>query len=236
MIYYIYILFFIRMVQNSDDIKKQYDSKYMDSNFRTREFELYQKYVKLLLEHLDKKSVEFDSLIDLGCGDGIKTQAIAQFFKTTLGIDLSRSGINQAQLMNKNHSIDFKCMDMLDVVNEKFSCISAFGFSYFNTKDINELVYRIQGVYDQFAKPNSFLILSSFTDFSGDAPTGWVKHSEEEIRQICTNLTQKGFQVATVFPHRIWSNYVRFGFKNFIFELGKRFLVKNNTFFIIVYK
>ena len=224
------------MNQNSVEIKEQYESKYVDSSFREREFELYQKYFKLLLQQLDMKFVEFNSLIDLGCGDGVKTQAMAQPFKTTLGIDLSSSGIDQAQRLNRNNSISFKCMNMFDIENEKFTCVSALGFSYFNTKNVPELANRIEEVYTQLSTENTWMLLSSFTDFSGKAQTGWVKHTQEEINLICTKLTQKGFQVKTVFPHRIWSNYFRFGLKNLILELGKRFLVKNKTFFIIIYK
>jgi hypothetical protein len=103
-------------------------------------------------------------------------------------------------------------------------------------KKVCQLQQHITIVFNQFSKENTFLILSSFTDFSGNAQSGWVKHSKTELSDLKSNLETAGYKSLIVFPHRILANYVNFGFRNFILELGKLILKRNKTYFIILWK
>ena len=84
------------------------------------------KSVKKLLEEvkINKNQLE---LLDIGCGNGKITKEISSQFKKTIGIDLSKEGIKQAnEYSNKN--LSFKNVDMEDLIEieKKFDFITSF--------------------------------------------------------------------------------------------------------------
>ena len=66
-------------------------------------------------------------LLDLGCGNGYLTKSISNKFTRTIGIDLSKEGINQAKKYS-NDSLNFINIDMEDLITKgsKFDFISSF--------------------------------------------------------------------------------------------------------------
>ena len=66
-------------------------------------------------------------LLDIGCGNGYLTKSISNKFTRTIGIDLSKEGINQAKKYS-NDSLNFINIDMEDLITKgsKFDFISSF--------------------------------------------------------------------------------------------------------------
>ena len=73
----------------------------------------------------DPKFRSFNHL-DIGCGNGMITVKLVKFFKNTLGIDLSREGINFAKkLKSKNLRFINTGIDNLIKRKKKFNFVSA---------------------------------------------------------------------------------------------------------------
>lgn len=219
------------------EVYNHYKDKYSTTNnFNEREFQLYKKYLKIIIDKVPKVKDNLNSMLDLGCGSGIKTQAFATYFNTCTAIDFSPSAIELAIKLNQQKNLKFYQADINDIENDDFSCITALGFSYFNVEDNKILVNRINEVFNKFTNDKGCLVISSFTDFSGNSESGWFKHSKDQLSNLKTQLNDAGFNVEYIFPYKLKMNYLNFGFKNLFLEIGKRLLIKKKTFFIVVSK
>ena len=63
-------------------------------------------------------------LIDMGCGNGVRTRFLAQHFKKVLGLDISSSAIQLARMVSENQgfsetNIEFRVFDALDTENAR---------------------------------------------------------------------------------------------------------------------
>lgn len=221
---------------NIDELSQHYSEHYIADTYNRREFMLYKKYYHLLVKKNAFLHTNDAQLIDLGCGNGIKTSAFGQFFKKTTAIDLSESAILKAREMNSNPAITFLCGNLFDVEVEKASVITAFGFSYLNEDEPKLLAERINELYTLFALDRASMIMSSFTDFSGKAPSGWVMHSKKQLNQLKDILHKEGYRVNFYFPQYDLANYINFGFENTLKELVKFLKSRRRTFFIIIEK
>ena len=67
------------------------------------------------------------TFLDIGCGNGFLTKQISKYFKSTTGIDLSGTGIEQAQKLN-NEKLQFRNMSLDQMIEEgkKFKFITSF--------------------------------------------------------------------------------------------------------------
>ncbi len=82
-------------------------------------------YINLLKKKiLNKESFKNKSHLDLGCGNGSLTKLISPFFKNTIAIDPSVSGIEKAKL-NYKGDIDFRNED-IESIDSFFDVISLF--------------------------------------------------------------------------------------------------------------
>lgn len=84
------------------------------------------KSVKKLLEEIKINKNQLE-LLDIGCGNGKMTKEISSQFKKTIGIDLSKEGIKQANKYS-NKNLSFKNVDMKDLIEieKKFDFITSF--------------------------------------------------------------------------------------------------------------
>lgn len=216
------------------EIEEVYDERYQsgDERLNKREYDLYRKYRALLLPKvLHKPSTN----LDLGCGRGHKTLGFVESFDRVLAIDLSSNVISHCKELHHSENIEFVSGNALEI-SERFNIITAFGFSLFNTKE----QARFMEVYDHFATQNlpeegsSYIIIGSFTDFSGGGIDSWYLHTKEEIDDLTADIKSKyGAKVSVIFPHKKWKNYFGWGFYNFVAELGKLILKRKKTFFIV---
>ena len=103
-------------------MNKNFDYDWINNNT------VHHKYLVKSVEDILKKLNTSDiDLLDVGCGNGVLTAKISKFFKHTTGIDLSGTGIEQAEKM-KSEKLIFKNMSIEDVINskKKFKFITSF--------------------------------------------------------------------------------------------------------------
>lgn len=75
-----------------------------------------------------KNIPEIDSVIDVGCGEGIKTRLLSDIFPAAkiIGVDLSETGIEKAKNTTQNESIQYICDD---VTNWCYNGVESGGYS-----------------------------------------------------------------------------------------------------------
>jgi 2-polyprenyl-3-methyl-5-hydroxy-6-metoxy-1,4-benzoquinol methylase len=74
--------------------------------------------IKSIEKILKKQNTSNNELLDIGFGNGLLTSKISRFFKHTTGIDLSGTGIDQAQKLN-NERLNFKNMSIEEMIKSK---------------------------------------------------------------------------------------------------------------------
>jgi len=221
---------------NQSQVKEHYQDYYAGKTFDQREYNLYTKYFRLLQKHTSLSTVPKKTLLDLGCGSGVKTMALASFFERTLAVDLSKSAIESANRISINPDIEFICEDVYELEKQRFNVISALGFSLFNEEEPNTITERIVGITDAFLEPNGAVIFSSITDFSGKSVNGWVMHSEKQLEELKRSLIMNGFQVEFCFPGKMAANYFGFGIENMVKESIKALRSKRRLYFMVLTK
>ena len=103
---------------------KEFDYDWINNNTSHHEYLI--NSVKNLLDEINLGNEKLE-LLDVGCGNGYLTKTISNEFKKTLGIDLSKEGINQAKKYT-SENLNFLNSDMENLINEnkKFDFISSF--------------------------------------------------------------------------------------------------------------
>ena len=103
-------------------MNKNFDYDWINNNTVHHKYLI--KSVEDILKQLNTSDID---LLDVGCGNGVLTSKISKFFKHTTGIDLSGTGIEQAEKI-KNEKLIFKNMSIEDVINskKKFKFITSF--------------------------------------------------------------------------------------------------------------
>jgi 2-polyprenyl-3-methyl-5-hydroxy-6-metoxy-1,4-benzoquinol methylase len=85
----------------------------------------YLSYLRFILTRLEQ--IEFNSLLDVGCGEGRFLCEVSKRFpgKKLVGVDLSPRALQYADVLNPH--IDFVCADITDAdsIDEKFDVITA---------------------------------------------------------------------------------------------------------------
>ncbi|MDC1014433.1 methyltransferase domain-containing protein, partial [Candidatus Pelagibacter sp.] len=83
--------------------------------------------IKSIEKILKNQNTSENELLDIGCGNGFLTSKISRFFKQTTGIDLSGTGIDQAQKLN-NERLNFKNISIEEMIQskKKFKFITSF--------------------------------------------------------------------------------------------------------------
>lgn len=103
-------------------MKENFDYDWINNNT------VHHKYlinsIENILKELNTSDIE---LLDIGCGNGVLTSKISKFFKHTTGIDLSGTGIEQAQKI-KGEKLTFMNMSIEDMIDnkKKFKFITSF--------------------------------------------------------------------------------------------------------------
>ena len=138
-----------------DDISENYDEMF---NF-TKDLEAAEKYIAKL-----KKQFNFEKALDIGCGTGSCTLALAQSGAETTGIDLSKSMLDEARKNSIAYglNIDFiNCgmKNMLSKVKGKFNLLMSMGNTLphlLNKDDLHSMLTSCK----QLLNPGGQLILN----------------------------------------------------------------------------
>lgn len=174
--------------------------------------------------------------IDIACGDGIKTNALSQYFNSSLGVDFSKNAIEYAQKTFGNNRLKFQELDLeKNSLNEQFDLVTSFGNSLFNISDDKKISREIIKNYRAFATQKGTLILGSFTDFSGTAPSGWYNLTREQLNHIASAIKeQEDITCQLYFPHQDINNYLSGSILYTAKELQKLLMQKRRYFYIVI--
>jgi 2-polyprenyl-3-methyl-5-hydroxy-6-metoxy-1,4-benzoquinol methylase len=118
--------------------------------------------IKNIQKILDKTSKSTFDHADIGCGNGYITNKINKYFKTSIGIDLSKQGIYFANKNYKSKNLNFYIKDMQTLIKEKKK------FNYVTTIEVIEHQYdpfKFMECLEKIVKKNGYLLIT--TPFHG---------------------------------------------------------------------
>jgi SAM-dependent methyltransferase len=213
---------------------KKYSSfKYL--NCYESEVDFFGFQFKTLQKMLNEYDFSQLSCFDIGCGFGIKTYYISEIFERVIGADFIENIISVNNLLNDRNNLEFIPYDFTKnlILNEKFDCVTAFGFSILNTSDVTTFVKNVDKIMN-LTNNKGFLIIWSFSDFTSKSPSGWHNHSKNELKEIVSCLKKNYPNVDLIFPHNkiIFEDFFSFaGFKRII-----RVFLKKKYYFLIIKK
>ncbi len=103
-------------------------TKYKDGGYVTNDLtirEIRYPYELMLMKKMIKKHCKnFDSALELGCGNGKTCEFLSNKFKNVVGVDLSQSQIEKNQKNNSHKNIKYLCQNAFDV-DEKYDFVFA---------------------------------------------------------------------------------------------------------------
>lgn len=172
--------------------------------------------------------------MDLGSGLGIKTRIVAEFFKTAVGLDYVERCVQICNLLNDLPGLKFVQADATKPFGEQFDFVTAFGLSVFNVHDPGVCAMSIQEAVRNYVKPGGVMMVYSFTDFSGKAPSGWVNHRKPDLDMILKGLNANGMKARIIFPHKHLKNYIGNGPRHLVGELVKLVSRKRRDYYIVI--
>ena len=156
-------------------IKNDYEEFYSNGNWKQNK-KIEKLHIKYYLKILGKKVIK---ILDIGCGTGLHTHILTELGYNSTGIDIAASAIKKAQ--ERYQEIKFYVQNASDInLNETFDLLYASGFSLFNTHNYSNM-NKLLSHWSSLLKANGSILITSKTNFSGKAPTGWIYHTNSEI-------------------------------------------------------
>lgn len=190
------------------DIQAIYEEKY--SSFASlpyykMEEDFYGKQFESFINSIGVDDITSKNLIDLGCGFGMKSHIMKNYFAQVKGVDFASNIVEVNNLLTNDPQLTFEVVDLgnTNLSTEKFDFIIANGLSLFNSADSSLCTTHLQRLIKEFGKSKGVFVIWSFTDFSSTAPSGWYNHSMKELNQwILTLSADFGFDCQIYFPYK----------------------------------
>ncbi|MFA6924937.1 MAG: class I SAM-dependent methyltransferase [Bacteroidales bacterium] len=225
---------------NHTEVKEIYEKRY--SNFTSLpayylEERKYKRIFNNIFTNFKVDIKKFPNYIDIGCGLGIKTYILSEYFEKSTGIDFSENAINIAKLLNAKPNVEFEVADVKNISSSenKFDFITAFGLSVLNVKDVEQIKNEILNIINLYAKKESYIVVSSSTDFSGSVPAGWYYHSRKGLKQLVDSINSiENLTCKIYFNHCDFKNYFLHGFETFAIELYRLLFSRKRDYYLVV--
>ena len=118
---------------------------------KTISLEVFNKIVKSIVENLDIKNT--DTLIDLGCANGLVSYNISKKAKFINGFDLSAELINIANKYNITNNISFNNKNILDIDFCNFTSNKIYMYEvlqFFDNTKLKKLIQNIDKAFKKF--------------------------------------------------------------------------------------
>ncbi len=222
----------------SETVRAIYDKRYSAFSFLPGFANEKKRLTKIFKNIFNKYNIHPSSLnsyLDLGCGFGLKTYILSGFFKQSKGIDFSSKAIQVALLLNDKENLQFETGDIHQAVSgNKADIVTALGLSVLNISDTKKYAEEILSINKNHVCPDGVLIVHSFTDFSGTAPSGWYNHTRKDLKNILNSLYANHLSVQIYFQHRSFRNYFGFGTENMLMEFYKLIRVRKKDYYLII--
>jgi len=115
----------------------------------------YYGYINRIIDII--KQINFNSLLDVGCGDGKLIFEIMKFSKDkkVVGVDLSEKAIGFAKAFNYENGAQFYCGDLADI-KEKFDVVTLIEtLEHIPNKEVNKF---IDSIYERLNDGGSLIV------------------------------------------------------------------------------
>lgn len=163
-------------------------------------------------------NTNFSNVIDLGCGTGYLTRALAQKANNIVGIDLSHTSVRIAEKYNNdiNH-VSFKAIAIEDYVTEHHNQFS-LAVANMTLMDVVHLEAAIQATWQLLLKDSHFVITITHPYFWplywNYAHEAWFNYKEEIEIEGHFNISLKETDYKTTHIHRPLETYFNLLRKN----------------------
>jgi SAM-dependent methyltransferase len=177
---------------------------------------------------IDRRAIA--TYLDLGCGLGFKTIAVARGLERTVAIDVSVRAIEIARDVHRSTPVEFRVADAAHAeLGERFDLVSAFGLSLLNADPVPQIVRITRSLVDQYVANGGYLLVVGQTDYSGEWREGWFCHTRDQLLSIASAL-----DASLYFPQRDLRSYVGFGLRRLVRELGRRVRRRRSDWCLVV--
>lgn len=166
--------------------RKDYNKFYEDHK-RKNKFVYNIDWCKSFVDTYIEKPKEKNTLLDVGCGDGVWSIVLSNYFDVT-GIDNSKVGIENAILFSKEHgqNINFICGD-IQSINNKYDVVFCRGAEFFGGYSPDDPVFKkfLPIVMNLCKKTLYFIVYSKppFSRYANETRTSYF-HDPEILRKI----------------------------------------------------
>ncbi|TCO72267.1 malonyl-ACP O-methyltransferase BioC [Marinisporobacter balticus] len=176
-----------------------------------KQYDQYAKVQKImgdtLIAHIKNTGIDFENILEVGCGTGYVTRALKKHFKGAkiTAVDIAPGMIEQVKATMNCEEIEFICGDIEEMIlDEKYDLIiSNATFQWFNQLDhtLTKLIKLLdeEGIlcFSTFGK-NTFCELHQSFDktkdllkIKEDISAGQSFYSLEELQEICKHVVTK---------------------------------------------
>lgn len=192
-------------IDNEDNISKRWDekAKYWDkqlfniNNSHLNQDNEYNRFINICKELSNSKNI--DRIIDIGCGTGLVLESLQNNFKCAIGIDISKSMIEEAKKKNISNTkfyqeslfkIDNNFYNKFDMTISRGILISHYGKKYLN---------QILQIFYKLTKDKGFVIFDFLNkDVKREyehLPKNKEYYSKEEIKQYALKNNFKKIKI-----------------------------------------
>lgn len=218
-----------------EEIELHYSKKY--SNFRSvvsyfSEKKFFGSQLNALIEDYPNLNKGNYSVIDIGCGYGVKSYLLAENFSNVVGVDFIENIIKVNTLLNDRENLNFYTENFtsLKIVENRFNIATLFGFSLLNTTNTDDYINVLLKIKKEYLVPDGKIIIWSSSNYRGEFENGWYNHSKRELSEIIFKIkSQLGCKAELFEPFRknLWK---KFNLKNIY-----RAILLKQYYFIIIY-
>ena len=134
-------------------------------------------FIKNIMSKVEKR----DNFLDIGCGTGIYTNLIHEYFNKSIGIDPCKSMIEKCE--NKN--IDFQCAFLNEINRENYNFISCFSQILNHLSNIELLEEFIQDVSIRLVHGGIFYFdIFNYDFFIENEPINETRPLSENVKYV----------------------------------------------------
>ena len=162
-----------------------YNESYKQQNYFRYSTWLYAAYISKLVEFCGLR--DGDSLLDVGCGQGMFSYLFRKHNLEVRGIDISETGVRTAVNLYGKFGVAFAVEDIYTATYRKpFDCVFVRSCSLYNTdafplrRDITQNLLRL-------LKEGGTLIFMYNSNFSSKKSPTWRYHSLGDVKEHFSN-------------------------------------------------
>ena len=158
-----------------------YNESYKQENFFRYPEWVYAPWISSLVAFCGLRKGQ--TALDVGCGQGFFSHLLSRHGLRVHGIDLSETGVRQAEKLYGGPEVSFSVADVKTTTfPERFDCVFVRSCSLYNT-DLFTSNKDVTRAFLRHLKPEGTFIFSCNTKFTSKPSKTWRYHSLEDVRE-----------------------------------------------------